>query len=185
MTDERRPDGPDGTGRTILTIGHSTLLGEEVIAALRGAGVATVVDVRSVPFSRYTPQFNRAELERTLAAAGIGYAYAGEFLGGRPTDPTCYKDGVIPDGEANFLALVDYDEVARRPWFRRGLDRLIEIAAERPTAVMCSEEDPLRCHRHHLIAQALLARGIVVGHLRKGGTVEPATPVAKQLGLLP
>lgn len=120
-----------------------------------------------------------------LSGEGIGYAYGGDHLGGRPTDPTCYRAGVVPEGEANFLALVDYAEVATRPWFRRGLERLIAIAAERPTAMMCSEEDPLRCHRHHLIAQALLGRGIAVGHIRKGGAIEPAAPAVKQLGLLP
>ena len=172
-------------GATILTIGHSNLSSEEFVAVLRRHGVATVVDVRSVPFSQYTPQFNRGVLERALAGAGIGYAFAGDYLGGRPTDPTCYKDGEVPEGEANYLVLVDYDEVATRPWYRRGLARLIEIAVERPTAIMCSEEDPLRCHRHHLIAQTLLERGIAVAHVRKGGAVEPAAPAVKQLGLLP
>ena len=143
-------------GATILTIGHSNLSGEEFVAVLRRHGVATVVDVRSVPFSQYTPQFNRGVLERALAGAGIGYAFAGDYLGGRPTDPTCYKDGEVPEGEANYLVLVDYDEVATRPWYRRGLARMIETTVERPTATMCSEEDPLRCHRHHLIAQTLL-----------------------------
>ncbi len=170
---------------TVYTIGHSNQAVEGLIGALQRHGVGVVVDVRSIPFSQYTPQFNRHALERELAAAGLRYAFAGDFLGGRPSDPTCYRTGELPEGEANYLALVDYEEVARRPWFRRGLERLIEIAAEAPTAIMCSEEDPLRCHRHHLIARALLAQGIAVGHIRKEGPVEPAVPAPKQMTLLP
>lgn len=179
--------GDDLTGRAdvMYTIGHSNLAGEAFVAALRRHGIAAVVDVRSVPFSRYTPQFNRGVLERALAGEGIGYHYAGDELGGRPTDPTCYLAGELPEGEADYLSLVDYDEVATRPWFRRGLERLVGLGAERPTAVMCSEEDPRRCHRHHLIAQALLKVGVEVRHLRKEGAVETAAAEAKQLTLLP
>lgn len=169
----------------IFTIGHSNQEAGDLISALARHAIATVVDVRSVPFSQYTPRFNRPELERSLAEAGIGYAFAGEHLGGRPNDPTCYRSGSLPDGEANYLALVDYEEVARRAWYRHGLDRLVEIAAERRTALLCSEEDPLRCHRHHLIAQTLLARGIAVEHIRKNGAVESAMIEPRQLTLMP
>jgi len=170
---------------TLYTIGHSNQRADELLAALHAFAISTVVDVRSVPFSQYTPHFNRDALESALTAAGIGYAFAGNHLGGRPADPTCYRNGAIPDPGADFLSLVDYDEVATRPWFQRGLARLLEIANGGPTAMLCSEEDPLRCHRHHLIAQALLARGIPVGHIRRGGVLEPATPRATQLSLLP
>ena len=170
-------------GIIVYTIGHSNLAMEELIAALRRHGIAKVVDVRSVPFSQYTPQFNRDALERSLSDADIDYAFAGDYLGGRPTDPTCYRTGVLPDGESNYLKLVDYKEVARRPWFRRGLDRLIEIASDRPTAIMCSEEDPSRCHRDQLIADTLLAQGIAVNHIRKDGSIQPAAVRPKQLSL--
>ena len=169
----------------IYTIGHSNVSGEAFVAALQRHGIAAVVDVRSVPFSRYTPQFNRGVLKRALAGGAIAYHFAGDYLGGRPTDPTCYLSGELPEGKADYLSLVDYDEVPTRPWFRRGLDRLLEIVRERPTAIMCSEEDPLRCHRHHLIAQALLTRGVTVRHLRKEGVVEAAEAEPKQMTLLP
>lgn len=170
---------------TIATIGHSNLPIEELVAMLRRHEIATVVDVRSTPYSQYTPQFNRDTLERSLAGSGLSYLFAGDYLGGRPTDPTCYHAGVVPEGDANYLALVDYDEVAKRAWYRRGIDRLVEVAGEQRTAMMCSEEDPARCHRHHLIAQSLLALGIEVQHLRKGGSVESAPRLARQLSLLP
>jgi uncharacterized protein (DUF488 family) len=178
-------DSDGGNRLTVYTIGHGVAPVAEMTAALVRHGVALVVDVRSVPYSQWTPQFNREALERSLAAAEIGYAFAGDYLGGRPTDPTCYKAGVVPEGEANYLALVDYEEVARRPWYRRGLARLVELARQRSTALMCSEEEPARCHRHHLIAQSLLGLGIEVRHIRQNGTVEPAAVEPKQLSLLP
>jgi uncharacterized protein (DUF488 family) len=183
-----RAESHDTDGRerlVVYTIGHGVAPVAEVIAGLERHAVALVVDVRSVPYSQWTPQFNREAIERALATVAIGYAFAGDYLGGRPTDPTCYKAGVVPEGEANYLALVDYDEVARRPWYRRGLTRLIELARERPTAIMCSEEEPDRCHRHHLIAQSLLALGIEVRHIRRDGTIEAAGVEPKQLSLLP
>ena len=176
----------DDSGTPALyTIGHSNQSGEELVALLGAHGIGQVVDVRSVPFSRWTPQFNREALERMVAAHGIAYAFAGDYLGGRPTDPGCFYDGVVPEGEADYLSLVDYAEVARRPWYQRGLSRLLELADALPTAVMCSEEDPLRCHRHHLIAQTLLAQGRSVWHIRRGGALEPATAPPTQLSLLP
>jgi len=172
-------------GIEIFSIGHSNLASEEVVATLREHQIEVVVDVRSVPYSQYTPQLNRDAWERTLRDAGIRYAFAGEHLGGRPTDPSCYRTGVLPDGDADYLSLVDYDEVAKRPWFRKGLTRLVDIALDARTAIMCSEEDPHRCHRHHLIAQSLLSSGVAVGHIRKGGRLETAMPEANQLSLLP
>jgi uncharacterized protein (DUF488 family) len=173
------------TGLTVYSIGHSNRDADDLVGALLAHGIGAVVDVRSVPFSQYTPQFNRDAIEPRLGAAGIAYHFAGKLLGGRPDDPTCYHAGAVPDAGADFLGLVDYDEVAKRPWYRRGLDRLVEIAGTRRTAMMCSEEDPARCHRQHLIAQSLLDRGIAVGHIRRDGSVDAATARTRQLSLLP
>lgn len=129
-------------------------------------GVKALVDVRSAPYSQYTPHFNRETLPQILAEVGIDYVYAGEYLGGRPKDPTCYKHGKVPTGKVDYLKLVDYGEVARRPWFLKGVARLLQIASERPTAIMCSEEDPHYCHRYHLLTPSLEARGVEVIHLR-------------------
>jgi uncharacterized protein (DUF488 family) len=171
----------------IYTIGHSNHSAEVFLAQLRRHGIAAIVDVRSAPYSRFSPHFNRRDLEHLVTTAGIGYHFAGESLGGRPTDPTCYKNGVVPDGHADYLELVDYIAVAERDWYRRGIARLRQLAAEKPIALMCSEEDPGHCHRHHLIAQTLLTDGIAVRHIRASGEIEDATveaPPARQLGLL-
>ncbi len=172
----------NSTKPTIATIGHSNLSADEFVALLTARRIATLVDVRSAPYSRWAPQFNRDDLAWTLKMAGVEYRFAGDVLGGRPTDPTCYKnrEEPLPGEKADFLALVDYGEVAKREWFRAGIARLIELAGVAPTAIMCSEEDPARCHRQHLIAQSLLDAGISVEHIRKDGRVEPAERLQRQ-----
>jgi len=175
-----------GTATEIWTVGHSNVPAEQLVDLLTAHGIALVVDVRSAPYSQYAPQFNRENVAHTLQAAGIAYAYAGDTLGGRPQDPACYKGGAIPAGNTKFLEVVDYPAVATRSWYRAGLDRLLAQAAAQPTAIMCSEEDPARCHRHHLIAQTLLERGVAVWHLRHDGrreAAQPLTPQPQQLGL--
>lgn len=148
----------------IYSIGHSSVPVGEIVKLLQGHGVAVLVDVRSVPYSQYAPQFNREAFEQVLDKAGINYAFAGEYLGGRPKDLTCYKADDV----------VDYEEVARRPWFQKGIVRLLDIASTRRTAFMCSEEDPNDCHRHKLIAKTLREMGVAVWHIRGNGRLEPA-----------
>jgi uncharacterized protein (DUF488 family) len=161
---------------TIYTIGHSNHDQGFLIALLKQHGIEMVIDVRSAPYSRYSPQFNRESLERQLNLDGITYAYAGEYLGGRPTDPSCYRYGVVPPSHSDFLKLVDYAAVATKAWYLRAIERLLELASDQRIAIMCSEEDPAECHRHHLVAQTLLQRGLEVWHIRKSGTLEEAQP---------
>lgn len=146
----------------MFTIGHSSLPIERFIEALAAQAVTTLIDVRSTPYSRFAPQFNRETLQASLAASGIDYRFAGEYLGGRPKDPTCYRRGVVPGPNVNFLEEVDYDEVARRDWYKRGIDRLIALARAETVAIMCSEEDPAICHRRHLITKSLLPLAEVI-----------------------
>ncbi len=173
--------------RKIYTIGHGNASVETIIQLLNQYRIQELVDVRSVPYSQYTPHFNRATLEDTLRKAQINYRFAGEHLGGRPDDPTCYKDGKLPDKDIDkedYLKLVDYDEVAKRPFYLKGLARLIDLAGERRVAIMCSEEDPNMCHRSRLIAYSLIERGVTVRHIRKDGRLEDQKDKpAKQLDI--
>lgn len=168
---------------TIYTIGHSNLETSDLVALLHEHGVRMVVDVRSSPYSQYTPHFNRDTLAGTLRERGIEYAFAGEYLGGRPKDPALYKNGELPPPKADYLKLVDYPEVAKRPFFLKGIARLLEIAEGQTTAIMCSEENPHECHRHHLITQTLLGRGVDVRHIRRGGVLEDPAQQPQQLSL--
>lgn len=157
----------------LLTIGHGNSSVEALIRLLEDNGVMTLVDVRTSPYSRYNPQFNKENLESALSQHSIQYAHAGRYLGGRPSDPTCYKSRALPEEGADYLHEVDYAEVMKRTWFVRGIDRLLELADEQTTAIMCSEEDPAQCHRHHLIAKYLVAEHpeVTVRHIRGDGTV--------------
>jgi uncharacterized protein (DUF488 family) len=167
----------------LYTIGHSNHSLDTLIRLLAENGVASVVDVRSAPYSRYSPQFNKSDLERTLQPRGLSYAYAGKYLGGRPMDPTCYRSGMLPVEGADYLHEVDYAEVMKRDWFLKGVNRLLDIAARRPTAVMCSEENPENCHRHHLIARYLMANvpEVKVRHVRGDGMVYGAETIVKSV----
>lgn len=164
----------------LFTIGHSNHTIDHFVSLLEEKGIKTLVDVRTSPYSRYNPQFNKESLRNTLAHHDIKYAYAGEYLGGHPSDPTCYKSRVLPEEGIDYLHEVDYPEVMRRPWFEKGIKRLLELANEQPTAIMCSEEDPAKCHRHHLIAIYLVEnhREIKVSHIRGDGTAYLADSVS-------
>ena len=156
----------------LLTIGHSNHSLDKFIQLLENNGVMTLVDVRTAPASRYNTQFNKGSLEQTLPQRDIQYVFAGKYLGGRPFDPKCYKSRTLPAEGVDYLHEVDYPEVMKREWFVKGIERLLELADEQTTAIMCSEEDPAQCHRHHLIAKYLMRvyPEVNVRHIRGDGT---------------
>ncbi len=178
----------------LYTIGHSSHSLDKFIRLLEDNGITSLVDVRTAPHSRYNPQFNKENLEYVLPQREIQYAYAGKYLGGRPSDPTCYKGRTLPGEGADYLHEVDYPEVMKRDWFIRGIERLLEMADEHTTAIMCSEENPAECHRHHLVAQFLFEMHpeVDVRHIRGDGTVFSAhaiwesvsKPLIEQIPLL-
>jgi uncharacterized protein (DUF488 family) len=181
--------GPEGLSladapvTTIYTIGHSNQTEAEFLTLLGQHGIKMVIDVRSAPYSRFSPHFNRDNVRPFLREAGIQYTFAGEKLGGRPNDPTCYVHHRIPEPGANYLAEVDYLAVEERPWYQEGIARLLELAAKQRVAIMCSEENPDSCHRHHLIARTLLNRSVKVLHIRQDGVAAPATIALQQTAL--
>ncbi|HUV79613.1 MAG TPA: DUF488 domain-containing protein [Candidatus Bathyarchaeia archaeon] len=117
-----------------------------------------LVDVRSIPFSKYAPQFNTTKLKEELENVGIKYVFMGNVLGGRPKDESCYKKGKII-----------YEEVMKKDWYKEGLSSLIELTKKKKVAIMCTEKDPYKCHRHNLIAQSLLREGVNVFHIFENG----------------
>ena len=176
---------------TIYSIGHSNVPASKIIELLRKFKIQVLVDVRSSPYSKYCLQFNRDILEMTLHREKFEYVYAGKHLGGRPKDPTCYKDGQLPEENADYLHLVDYPVVMTKDFFQKGIERLMAIAQGKRVAVMCSEEDPAICHRHHLIGKYLVQEGVNVLHIRgDGNTVKDEylpnlkqEPLGEQLSL--
>lgn len=159
---------------------------EELLALLGQHGIEVVVDVRSAPYSRYVPHFNRAALENSVRLTGMEYRYAGDYLGGRPEDPRLYRQEEGKDKQRP-----DYKAMAETERYQRGIKRLTKIAREKRTVLLCSEENPANCHRQHLISQTLLAMDIEVLHIRGDGQLEvawveenePETPQQLSLGL--
>lgn len=158
--------GALGEPLRLFTIGHGNQESETFVALLRRHDIATLVDVRSAPYSRYVPHFSQGALRALLDDAGIRYLWVGDALGGRPSDPDCYRDGVVRPGN------VDYGVMARQPWYEDGIVQLITVGQDGAAAMMCSEEDPRRCHRHRLIEPSLRERGLAVLHIRADGTLE-------------
>ncbi len=147
---------------TIWTIGHSNKLFDHFLGLLRQHAVSTLVDVRSHPYSRWAPHFQKNPLSRALQEEHIDYVFLGRELGGRPEGAEFY--------DAN--GHVDYARRTRAPDFQRGIQRLEDLAGCRPTAIMCAEENPARCHRRLLVMPALEQRGIAVVHIRGDGRLQ-------------
>lgn len=145
----------------IYTIGHSTHDIDHLLALLDQHGVTAVADVRSVPASRFTPQFNRDALKRSLADVGIKYVFLGRELGARSDDPSCYIDGQV-----------QYARLAQAPAFAEGIDRLLNGMATERIVLTCAEQEPLECHRTILVSRVLAGRGTFVNHIHGDGRLE-------------
>jgi uncharacterized protein DUF488 len=147
---------------TVFTIGHSTHPEERFIALLRQHEITAVCDVRSKPYSRLNPQFNRQAMENTLREAGINYVFLGKELGARSDDPACYQNG-----------RVQYERLAQTGLFQQGIERVrFGMAKGFRIALMCAEKEPLECHRTILVARHLTFLGIHVQHILPDGSLE-------------
>lgn len=148
------------TSPVLLTLGYGKRSIDDVIAIIHDYEIACLADVRSVPWSRYRPEFSRDALRIRLEENGIGYLFLGAQLGGRPDDPECYEDGKVV-----------YVRCAQRPAFRRGIERLQrEWQQGARMALLCSESRPENCHRSKLLGAVLQREGIEVTHLDEDGT---------------
>jgi uncharacterized protein (DUF488 family) len=144
----------------ILTLGYGTRSVDDLIRTLREAGVTVLVDVRSAPYSKRRPEFVKRAMAEWVPAMGVTYLFAGDALGGMPDDPGSYLRDKL---------------VAERRWkhpdFVAGIEQLRELLTGGEVAcLMCAEEDPARCHRFHLLGEALLTAGVEVRHLRADGS---------------
>jgi uncharacterized protein (DUF488 family) len=145
----------------VFTIGHSNHSFEKFSELLREHHIVALADVRSAPYSRSNPDFNREFLKTKLADAGIAYVFLGSELGARPEDPRFYQQG-----------RVQYRMLAQSPLFRAGLDRVIKGAQTYRLALLCAEKEPLECHRTLLVARELVALGASVAHVHADGSLE-------------
>jgi uncharacterized protein (DUF488 family) len=148
----------------LLTIGHSNIEAEAFLELLGRHGVEVLVDVRTAPYSRYCPQFNRLALQRAVEAAGLRYQFAGKTLGGKPADERLRSEDGTPD----------YDKLTASERYQQGLVELLALAETHCVAIMCSEAHPAHCHREKLIARSLRARGVEVTHILPDGSAAAA-----------
>jgi len=155
----------------LYTIGHGNRKAEDFLALLKEYGIKYLVDVRSVPFSRFHSQFNRNALESFLAQHGIRYVFMGNELGGRPKDVSCYRKG-----------MVDYEILKTKEFFKTGINRLTTAYhKDLNLAIMCSERNPRECHRSKLIAQVLTAGNIIVQHIDEQGKLKDHATVINEI----
>jgi len=136
---------------------------------LRHHGIGAACDVRSMPYSRYKPEFNKAVIEQSLAREGIEYFFFGNMVGGRPADPELFEDG-----------RVRFDLVAQSSVFQQGLAGLRQVARDHTAVLMCAEKDPLTCHRTILVCRQLRAE-FNIFHILEDGTLEDHKDAERRL----
>jgi uncharacterized protein (DUF488 family) len=159
---------------TVWSLGHSTLTLDGLVALLASHGITQLADIRAVPRSSRHPQFHADALARSLPRRDVGYVHL-RRLGGwrRPTADS-------PNTAWRNLSFRGYADYALSDEFRQGLEQLRGLAAEQPTAMMCSEAVWWRCHRR-LVADRLVATGDDVWHIDRSGSASAhvMTPFAQ------
>ena len=159
----------------IYSIGHSDHTTEAFLGLLQQHHITVVVDVRSQPYSRWVPQFNREKLAHDLEVAGVRYIFMGDSLGGRPPSRESDDFEEEPPG---------YARMARSPTYQDAIERLLALSAHEQVAMLCAEGDHRQCHRGKLITPTLLERGARVLHICPDGMLSEGRLRPRQLTLL-
>lgn len=155
-----------------FTIGHSIHKIDLFIELLKANKINCIVDVRSYPYSKYNPQYNKEDLKKKLKESGIIYLYFGIEFGARRNDPSL----LFPDGKVNFEKVISSDI------FNKGIKRVSNgISKGYHIALMCSEKNPFGCHRFVLVSRGLVANGIDVNHILDNNTIVSNSELEKQL----
>jgi uncharacterized protein (DUF488 family) len=154
----------------IYTIGHSNHEIETFINLLKTAKIDMIVDVRSAPFSKMYPHFNRDTLESVLKDNKIGYLFLGDLIGGRSRNRSDYENGQVV-----------YSRLASKDDYQATIKRVLDGSAKFQIALMCSEKEPLDCHRTLLVSQSLSDLGVEVAHIHADGKIESQSDVLNRL----
>jgi uncharacterized protein (DUF488 family) len=159
----------------LFSIGHGARKAEEFLSLLKKYKIKFLIDVRSKPFSRFHPQFNRNQLDPFLKENDIKYVFMGDTLGGRPEDKSCY----------NAEAKVDYNLLQEKDFFKAGIERLKAAnELDSHSAIMCSERNPFDCHRFNLIGRILAKENIFIQHINEKGEITDQEKENKSKGNL-
>lgn len=156
---------------TVYSIGHSAHPIDVFVKLLKETKIVAIADVRSAPYSRRLPQFNREALRNSLAEQGISYVFLGAELGGRGTENSTHDEN----------GRVQYRSIAESHGFREGLRRVRAGSERMRLALMCAENEPLDCHRGILISRVLVDQGIQVLHIHADGHIEPHYDAERRL----
>lgn len=170
------PPYPPTASLAVFTAGFSTLPPERFLNNLRTYDIQLLADVRSRPYSRHAPQFNKEQAERLARQAGLEYVYLGQELGGMPDDLRFYD----PQG------YVLYDRIAAEPWFEAGIQAVFSsLARGRKIVLTCSEDDPRACHRRLLVGRVLRERGVGLAHILANGGLISESELLDEEATLP
>jgi uncharacterized protein (DUF488 family) len=150
----------------VYTIGYGGRAIGDFLELLRQRGVTLLVDTRSLPYSRFRPDYRKKTLQEQLEAVGIAYRWMGEALGGKKVDPACMVDGKI-----------DLERLSALPAFREAMDTVVALARDNSEAggalaLMCAEQRPEACHRSWMLAPQLEARTVEVLHIDENGALK-------------
>lgn len=156
--------------QSIYSIGHSNHSVERFIQLLVENRITAVADVRSSPVSRFSPQFDSSALKNSLREHNCAYVFLGRELGGRPKSTKLYTDGAA-----------DYELMTQTREFAKGIARLLEGSKTHRIAIMCSESDPLDCHRCLLVGRSLSIKGINTVHILSDGQKISQLEIDEQL----
>jgi len=148
---------------TIYTVGHSTHSHEHFLELIKSKDINCVVDVRSVPFSRYANNYNKDVIKAFLNRNHLIYLYMGEELGARQSSPSLYT----PEG------YLDFEKTSKSKIFLSGIKRIMDgLEKKYSITLMCTEKDPIECHRAILVAKELIKNGCTVIHIMDNGQTQ-------------
>lgn len=147
--------------KQIYSIGYGSREINDFISLLKKYKISTLVDIRTLPASRFRPDYNKKRFAEKLLLENVEYLFWGDTLGGKPKQEALYTNG-----------MVDYDKVARSQSYKEGLMKLIGLANEKALCIMCAELKPDQCHRKHLVGESLILLDFDVFHLDENGEVE-------------
>ncbi len=156
--------------QNLFTVGYSGHDQRSFTSILLDSNIDVICDVRSTPYSRYKPEFSRAPLKKILNDVGMKYVFLGGQLGARPADRSCYVNGQAT-----------YQRIAKSEFFAAGLHRVRSGAKRLNLALMCSESDPIECHRAILVCRELNDMQERICHIRGDGSVETQAELDRRL----